>query len=256
MGEIGEWSKEMKTQKKQHEAQRIAEGHPTKRRCYDWMLVGGNTHYAMNRSSFKTYCRIGCKINNVFSGVEHFVAGIGDVELSVHSSPNAGAPARTITLKNVLHLPRAISNGMSTLVWMKDVGEVVGKVTLDSASDRYGQPWWYGKPFIGLSKLALAGNPQGESYLTEKGPKMLSLQVPMDFYEKYLGENKTGGIDKANERDHSPGIESVDSDDVDVPTRAFRGPNLIGGPMIVSSPYILGKIGFMTSQGEILPLVD
>ncbi|KAL2861587.1 hypothetical protein BJX68DRAFT_222885 [Aspergillus pseudodeflectus] len=139
---------------------------------------------------------------------------------------------------------------MSTIVWIKDVGEVVRKVALDSGSDRYGQPWWYGKPFIGLSKLALTGKPQGESYLTEKGPKMLSLHVPLDIHEKYLGENKTEGMDKPTKRDHSPGIECVDSDDVHVPARAFRG------PMIVSSPAILGRIGFMTSHGEILPLVD
>jgi hypothetical protein len=113
---------------------------------------------------------------------------------------------------------------------------VVRKAARDSVSDRYSQSWWYGKSFIGLSRLAPAGSPQGESYLTEKRPKMLSLHVPLDFYDKHLGENKTEGMDKPTERNHSPGIECVDSEDVHVPTRAFQG------PMILSSPAILGKI--------------
>ncbi|KAL2797805.1 hypothetical protein BJX66DRAFT_297273 [Aspergillus keveii] len=188
MGKIGEFSKDMKAAKKQRAAEREAQGIP-KRRCWDWMIVGGTTHYAKNRSSFKTYQRVGRKFRDQIYGGELFVAGIGDIELSVRSSEKKRAPTRTVILKNVLHIPAAICNGMSINIWTEENRHLVSKASPDEAIDNQNEPWWYGKPFCGLKKLALAGNPQGESYLTDE-PMMLSVYVPLGTHQEYLEGRK------------------------------------------------------------------
>ena len=152
MGEIGEYWRDAKAHKRQKPA------NPPRRRCWDWMIVGGDCHYAKNRSSFTTYRRI----QGTAQGAR--VIGIGTVELQVQRSPKESG-THTLVLEDVLHIPEAICNGFNSRLaggaesWIR--GSVHG---LDASS---GQPLWYGTEFCGSTRLVLAGNPQGESVLEE-----------------------------------------------------------------------------------------
>ena len=75
MGEIGEWSRFMKDRKKRQKLSHPPK--PNRRRCWDWMVVSGETHYAKNRSSFKTYK----EVSGTAQSVRARVIGIGSVEL-------------------------------------------------------------------------------------------------------------------------------------------------------------------------------
>lgn len=88
-----------------HEAKKTAQ--PSRRRCYDWMVVMGDAHYAKNRFSFKNYERI-----KAMAGGAH-VIGIGSVKLEVERS-QTNPSIHTITSENVLHMPDAICNGFSS----------------------------------------------------------------------------------------------------------------------------------------------
>lgn len=154
MGEIGEYWKDVKAHRKNQKAT----GQP-RRRCFDWMVVSGDCHYAKNRSSFKNYRRV----RGTAQGVP--VIGMGTVELEVQRAPQS-LDTYTLVLENVLHIPTAMCNGFNSprfggsQTWTK--GGVQG---LDASN---GEPLWYGTEFCGLNKLVLAGNPQGESVLEEK----------------------------------------------------------------------------------------
>ncbi|RAH85140.1 hypothetical protein BO86DRAFT_407521 [Aspergillus japonicus CBS 114.51] len=134
---------------------------PSRRRCWDWMVVSGTNHYAKNRASFKSYR----PVNRMVSNGTLFIAGVGTVELSVRASPARGSPTRTLVLDNVLHIPKAICNGFC-----------------------FGQYHTIhkGTPFCGLEKLALAGNPQGESDLNEDDINMLSLYIDKQDLQNIL----------------------------------------------------------------------
>jgi hypothetical protein len=54
-------------------------------------------------------------------------------------------------------------------------------------TDRDGEPLWYGEEFVGLMRLVIAGNPQGESVLereAEKGALSLSIYITPEEAEK------------------------------------------------------------------------
>jgi len=68
------------------------------------IIVGGDYHYAKNRSSFKEYHRIKAKV-----GLTR-VIGIGKIELLVERKD--GTPY-TLVLEDVLHTPSAICNGFN-----------------------------------------------------------------------------------------------------------------------------------------------
>jgi len=154
MGEIGEFWKDVKASRKEQE-----NTNPPRRRCYDWMIVSGHCHYAKNRSSFTKYRRIQATAQGMR------VIGIGTVRLQVLRSPGSWG-AHTLVLEDVLHIPDAICNGFRSQLlggvesWSSD-----GVQGFDNSTD---QPSWYGVKFCKLYKLALAGNPHGESVLEER----------------------------------------------------------------------------------------
>src|SRR5947199_6829766 len=93
MGEIGEYWRDAKVHKK-----RQKQANPPRRRCWDWIIVGGHCHYAKNRSSFTTYRRI----SGTAQGAR--VIGIGTVKLQVRRSPTE-SDTHTLVLEDVLHIP-------------------------------------------------------------------------------------------------------------------------------------------------------
>ncbi|PYI37002.1 hypothetical protein BP00DRAFT_386094 [Aspergillus indologenus CBS 114.80] len=160
---------------------------PPRRRCWDWMVVSGTNHYAKNRASFKSYRPVNRMVpNGPFQGGELYIAGIGTVELNVRASPERGSPTRTLVLDNVLHIPVAICNGFCPMLYHQTCG---GRSILGApfqGTDEHGAALWFGQPFCGLQKLALAGNPQGESYLNEDDINVLSLYIDEEDLENVL----------------------------------------------------------------------
>ncbi len=154
MGEIGEHFRDVKAHRKQQKL-----GNPPRRRCWDWMIVSGDCHYAKNRSSFRTYRR--------FQGTAQgaTVIGIGTVELEVRRSPTKGSGTHTLVLKNVLHIPGALCNGFCPMLLDGAQSWSRGFVQGFDSNDRSA---YYGEEFCGLRRVVLAGNPQGESVLKEK----------------------------------------------------------------------------------------
>ncbi|KAL2859891.1 uncharacterized protein BJX67DRAFT_368559 [Aspergillus lucknowensis] len=167
MGEIGEFWKDMREYRKRRKRET-----PPRRRCWDWIIVSGNCHYAKNRSSFKEYRRVGRMVQDA-TGTETYIAGVGTVELNVRTSPKKGSPSRSLVLENVLHVPDAVCNGFSVGVYYATHGGTTSFSPFFRGTDEQGSALWHGKPFRGVEKLVLAGNPQGESYL-ESGPKIMS----------------------------------------------------------------------------------
>ncbi|RMJ23921.1 hypothetical protein PHISP_05198, partial [Aspergillus sp. HF37] len=113
--------------------------------CWDWMITTGNVHYACSTAGFVSYFplreprRLRQNTTTTTTGTSNHrydaandddggealeVRGVGRVELSVQrgvsSSSSAGEPSQqthTIVLENVLHIPGAICNGFSPLVF-------------------------------------------------------------------------------------------------------------------------------------------
>lgn len=137
------------------------------RLCWDWMIVSGNCHYTKDRSSFKTYRRIEKMIRTgkTFAGLrDTFVSGIGTVELKVCISSDEGSPNGVLVLENVLHVSSAMCNGFNPRKYHdRNGGEVTDCEGKWRGSRRNGEPLWESLPFVGFQKLALAGNPQGDS---------------------------------------------------------------------------------------------
>jgi hypothetical protein len=134
--------------------------------CWDWMVLNSSANYAKNRSSFKTYRQI----QGTAGGAP--VIGIGTVELEVRRSPMSTETGLLI-LENVLHIPSALCNGFNPL--QLGQGDVTFKKGLVEGYFPSGQPMWYGATHCGLFRLALAGNPQGETYLQEGKTYALSV---------------------------------------------------------------------------------
>ncbi|RDW72535.1 uncharacterized protein DSM5745_07707 [Aspergillus mulundensis] len=237
MGEIGEFSKQMKALKKQRQQEKLQrEQEKTqrgqesprpnpapRRRCYDWMLVSGTCHYAKNRSSFSTYRRIGREVPCDIFGGSTYVAGIGTVKLQVRSIPRRGALTRTIVLENVLHVPSAICNGFNFHAYHRQHGGDTAagpwdgpgsKWNTDYGTDPEGHPLWYSEEFCGLERLVLAGEPQGETYLKEGGSYFLSM---------YLSLGQKPGL---RVRSESP-VSEADTEKLPVPELAVWSASLV-----------------------------
>ncbi|KAK9327891.1 hypothetical protein V1520DRAFT_347548 [Lipomyces starkeyi] len=152
MGDIGDFWRDVNAHRKEERA------NASQSRCWDWMIVSGDCHYARDRSCFKVYR----PVSGTAGGAR--VVGIGTVELPVKSSPT-GSGTHVLVLENVLHIPDAICNGFNAastgggVRWSRD-----GVQGFDSDS----QPLWYAVMFAGLAKLVIEGNSQGYSVLEEK----------------------------------------------------------------------------------------
>ncbi|BCS23895.1 uncharacterized protein APUU_40339S [Aspergillus puulaauensis] len=152
-------------------------------RCWDWILVPGNMHYAKNRSSFRTYRRAPGKIN------KNRVLGVGTVELKVQRAPDDQRP-NTLVLEDVLHLPNAVCNGLCVgkyregnpgdgmevaggegcrcQVWREGDGDSHGEGEGENEQEHghgHGEALWYGEEYHGCSRVVLWGDPQGSSGL-------------------------------------------------------------------------------------------
>jgi len=146
-------------------------------RCWDWMIVSGTCHYARDRVAFTTYRPVRKVVGNTF------VAGTGTVELRVRTSNEEGSPDGVLVLENVLHIPRAICNGFNWAAYQRITGGSARLGLESQGFDRDGRPIWCGQPFVGLEKLVLAGNPQGDSNLWEGGHYSLSMYISNEELE-------------------------------------------------------------------------
>jgi hypothetical protein len=162
-----------KEQKKQRSA-----NPPPRERCYDWIIVSGPYHYAINRSSFKqdTYKRF--KKPFLLRNGE-MVLGQGSVELGVQSSPRSGSKASKIILEEVLHLPTAKCNGFSQ---ERKLG--LGSSTVFGVDGVRGyldgEELWGTENYCGLWKLLLSGKRCGSTHLetvAEEDFEALSLRL-------------------------------------------------------------------------------
>ncbi|KAF9885797.1 hypothetical protein FE257_012379 [Aspergillus nanangensis] len=135
------------------------------KRCWDWMIVSGNCHYAKNRSMFRSYRRAPGKIAG------NRVLGVGRVELQVQRAPE-DTRTNTLVLQDVLHMPNAPCNGLSINKYRDanpglDV-EGDGEEHVQAVSDEDREPLWYGDDYHRMARVVLAGEPRGESYLEEE----------------------------------------------------------------------------------------
>lgn len=165
MGEIREYWRDVKEHRKKRQSQSPA---PRRRRCWDWMVVAGDCHYAKNRSAFKTYRRVRDAAGTLFANAPRSrVIGIGTVELVVKRSPTDPS-TNVLVLENVLHIPDAICNGFCAMLNGGYESWDRGGVTQFFEDAYLTRPMFYATEFCGLTRLVLAGNPQGESVLEQK----------------------------------------------------------------------------------------
>lgn len=144
-------------------------------RCWDWMLVNGNSHYAKNRSMFSSYCRAPCQV-----GLTR-VLGVGTVNLETVRDPDDPRPY-TLRLENVLHIPEALCNGISVDKLVREEDLDLDVIEEEDGHGRLcckqtGEPVFYGTSHCGVQRLVLAGDPQGESYLKDGVEYMLSVHA-------------------------------------------------------------------------------
>jgi len=133
-------------------------------RCWDWIVVQGSTHFARDRASFATYKAFqDPTTTTIFNSLPRPVIGIGTVKIEVSTGPAENAPTRTITLKNVLHMPTALYNGFCA----KRQGDLQSFDHPIQAWDKFGRPTWCTKDFWGWQRVVIAGHNEGISPIRE-----------------------------------------------------------------------------------------
>jgi hypothetical protein len=206
MGEIGDHYRDLKEHRKQQKEKKLeAKSNPPlrRRRCWDWIVVGGDYHYAKNRSSFKEYHRIKAKI-----GLTR-VIGIGTIELFVERKDST---PYTLVLEDVLHTPSALCNGFNPSLtncrqtWTTN-DTVEGK-------DTSGQSLWHARNFFGLPRLVIVNNPEGDSLIEKakakrKLPFSLSLVVNQEERDKIEDQNMV-----MVQRDGGTSLDATEDEDV------------------------------------------
>jgi hypothetical protein len=178
------------------------------------MVVSGHTHYAKNRSSFKTYKVV---LGTAQRGRAR-VIGIGMVELMVRRSPGTNG-TRKLILADVLHMPGAPCNWFNPY-FRGNMTHTLGEIWQETARRDGNQndfEAWYAKEFCGLGGLVLAGNPQGESCLgaMSQSSRELSLSV-------YLCPNEERSL-QLQKQDISPEL-GFDFAGVCIPFELLYGP--------------------------------
>ncbi|KAL4891634.1 hypothetical protein BDV59DRAFT_181375 [Aspergillus ambiguus] len=133
------------------------------KRCWDWVIVHGNCHYAKNRSMFRSYRRAPGKIAG------RRVLGVGTVELRVRRGPQDDR-TNTLVLQEVLHMPNAPCNALCIDKYRdanpdSDVEESESEDYVAAVKDVDREPLWYGHDYGHMLKVVLAGQPEGESHL-------------------------------------------------------------------------------------------
>ncbi|KAF4617009.1 hypothetical protein G7Y89_g15140 [Cudoniella acicularis] len=166
MGEIGEHYRDVKrkrsrrSRRSRKERRRNSQAEnaaksaspPSPTRCWDWMIVSGDCYYARDRSSFKTYRSVRGTTSSLLKDTTSRIAGVGTVELEVRRSRNR-EDTHTLVLKNVLHIPKAICNGVCSQMAC-DVQEFGGEAQAYDRKNGGGlEPTWYGHSEIDISKI-------------------------------------------------------------------------------------------------------
>jgi hypothetical protein len=181
MGEIGDHYRDLKEHRRQEKQKKLdgkSNPSPRRRRCWDWIVVGGDYHYAKNRSFFKEYHRIKAKV-----GLTR-VIGIGTIELQVERKDRT---PYTLVLEDVLHIPSAICNGFNpSLTESRQMWSATDAV---EGMDGSGQSLWHARNFFGLPRLVIVNNPEGDSHIEKakakrKLPFSLSLVVNEEERDK------------------------------------------------------------------------
>jgi len=189
MGEIGDHFRDLKEHRKQQkqQKQKKLEGKsdppPRRRRCWDWIVVGGDYHYAKNRSSFKEYHRIKAKV-----GLTR-VIGIGTIEILVERKDSK---PYTLILEDVLHTPSAVCNGFNPA--LTECRQTWTASDTVEGKDASGQSLWHARNFFGLPRLVIVNNPEGDSMIEKakakrKMPFSLSLVVNEEERDKIEDQN-------------------------------------------------------------------
>ncbi|KAL4971019.1 uncharacterized protein BDV14DRAFT_194800 [Aspergillus stella-maris] len=179
---------------------------PKDRRCWDWVAVQGNCHYARDREWFLWYRPL--QYGTLISFCDHeppatSVAGIGTVILTVQSRPEDGWPTYRLKLQNVLHVPNAPCNGFSPSQFHLRRGGTLLAGGL-FAVDEKNMPWYYCVPFNGLAKLALVGDAQARSYIEGDGTAYC---LDMVLSDREMAEIKyRPSRDESKPRFSAPGI--------------------------------------------------
>lgn len=129
------------------------------------MVVSVNCGYAKDRSSFKTYRKVGISVQNyaAVSDMVH-VAGIGTVELEVQAFRETGSPMRNLMMEKVLHIPDAICNGFAFIEYHKLIGSP-NRFNTSEGVDEKGIALWCSRLFQGVARrLVLPGKSRSKSY--------------------------------------------------------------------------------------------
>lgn len=136
------------------------------------------SHYARDRSSFKTYQPIEAERSGPLSDSQVSVVGIGTVELEVRTGFEKRAPTRTLVLDDVQHIPDAVCNSFSVAQYHGKHGGSNPWFPMEGW-DEEKRPLWSSVPLKEGSymkwKLALAGEPKGPSYLRDGAVYSLSV---------------------------------------------------------------------------------
>jgi hypothetical protein len=206
MGEIGDHYRDLKEHRKQQKEKKLeAKSNPPlrRRRCWDWIVVGGDYHYAKNRSSFKEYHRIKAKI-----GLTR-VIGIGTIELFVERKDST---PYTLVLEDVLHTPSAVCNGFNPS--LTDCRQTWTTNDTVEGKDTSGQSLWHARNFFGLPRLVIVNNPEGDSLIEKakakrKLPFSLSLVVNQEERDKIEDQNMV-----MVQRDGGASLDATEDEDV------------------------------------------
>lgn len=139
--------------------------------CHDWIFSSAsNIHVAIDRSAFKTYTPFKSYVLRVADQSPVKVRGIGTVELKIRRQPGS-KENHTITLENVLHVPKWICNVFSDIYFepintfehtWTDFG-----VSFLKKEDGQLKYWGFTEGFLGLERLVLAKKMRGRSPMLE-----------------------------------------------------------------------------------------
>jgi hypothetical protein len=139
--------------------------------CHDWIFSSAsNVHVAIDRSAFKTYTPFKSYVLRVADQSPVKVRGIGTVEVKIRRQPGS-KENNTITLENVLHVPKWICNVFSDVYFepMNDFEHTWSDFGVSFLKKENGQLnyWGFTEGFLGLERLVLSKKTSGRSPMLE-----------------------------------------------------------------------------------------
>lgn len=139
--------------------------------CHDWILSSAsNAHIAIDRSAFKRYTPFKSYVLRVADQSPVKVRGIGTVDLKIRRQAGS-KETNTITLENVLHVPKWICNVFSDVYFepMNDFEHTWSDFGVSFLKKENGQLnyWGFTEGFLGLERLVLSKKTSGRSPMLE-----------------------------------------------------------------------------------------